>query len=63
MTEWCVFDALRDALADLTAFGFTVVRHGDEVCIDGHGVCVFIPARELIEDADPCGLVATRLGL
>ena len=63
VTEWCVFDALRDALADLAPYGFTFTRHGDELCAVVSGECRFIPTRELIGDGDPCALIAEAFGL
>lgn len=63
VTEFPVFDALRFALRDLMPYGFTFTRHGDEVCVCVAGECRFIPSRELISDADPCGLVADRFSL
>lgn len=63
MTEWRVYEAITAALSPLRAYGFRFVRHGDDVAVDVAGEVRFIPARELINDGDPCGLVAGRFGI
>jgi hypothetical protein len=62
-TEWPVYAAILFALSDLSDIGVRFTRHGDEVCCEAGGVCRFIPARDLIDDADPCAIVAEVLGL